>query len=128
MTAYVKRKANFVMLEADHGAISAEELTAAFNESIHYLSYCGIHTAARITAGNSIPFRNAMAVYDCFETAAESLYGKTEEIWVRLTDAELMIMADTAEALSLPGMPLPAVCSYADGQTVIRVQTGGDAQ
>ena len=68
-----------------------------------------------------------MAVYDCFEVAAEALYGNTEEIWVRLTDSELMIMADTEAPLPLPELPLPAVCSCEDGQTVIRVQTGGDA-
>lgn len=127
MTAYVKRKANFVMLEADQGAISAEELTAAIKESIHYLSYCGIHTAARITTEHSFSCEKAMAVYDCFEAAAEALCGNTEEIWVRLTDGELMIMADTEKAPALPEMPLPTVCSHEDGQTVIRVQTGGDA-
>ena len=31
MTAFVKRQANFVMLEADQGAITAVELTAALN-------------------------------------------------------------------------------------------------
>ena len=123
----IQQWANFVMLEADQGAISAEELTAALKESIHYLSYCGIHTAARITTESSFSCEKAMAVYDCFEAAAEALYGNTEEIWVRLTDGELMIMADTAEPLTLPELPLPAACSYEDGQTVIRVQTGGDA-
>ena len=96
-------------------------------ESIHYLSYSGIHTSARITTENSFSCEKAMAIYDCFEAAAEALYGNTEEIWVRLTDDELMIMADTEAPLTLPELPLPAACSYADGQTVIRVQTGGDA-
>ena len=128
MTAFVKRKANFVMLEADQGAISAEELTAAMNESFHYLSYCGIHTAARITIGSSMTCQEAMAIYDCFEAAAEALYGKTTEIWVRLMKTELMIMADTEEALTLPELPLPFTCRSEDGQTVIRVQTGGERQ
>ena len=128
ITAFVKRKANFVMLEADQGAITAVELTAALKESFHYLDYCGIHTAARITASRDFSCRNAMAVYDCFEAAAEALCGKTEELWLRLTDEELTVMADTKEPLMLPDLPLPASCTHEDGQTVIRVTIGGDAQ
>lgn len=126
ITAFVKRKANFVMLEADQGAITAVELSAAMKESFHYLDYCGIHTAARITASRDFSCRNAMAVYDCFEAVAEALYGKTEELWLRLTDEELTVMADTDEPLMLPELPLPASCIHEDGQTVLRVQIGGD--
>ena len=127
ITAFVKRKANFVMLEADQGAVTAVELTAALKESFHYLDYCGIHTAARITASRDFSCRDAMAVYDCFEAAAEALYGKTEELWLRLTDGELTVMADTEAPLMLPELPLPASCTHEDGQTVLRVQIGGDA-
>lgn len=128
MTAFVKRQANFVMLEADQGAITAVELTAALKESFHYMDYCGIHTAARITASRDFTCRNAMAVYECFEEAAEVLIGKTEELWLRLTDEELTVMADTEAPLMLPEQPLPVSCVCEDGQTVIRVQIGGDAK
>ena len=40
LTAYVKRKANFVMLEAEREEITGEELASALKESAHYLGYC----------------------------------------------------------------------------------------
>ena len=46
-----------------------------------------------IQAERSFPCRGAMAVYDCFEAACEALLGKTEAVFVRLRDGELLMMA-----------------------------------
>ena len=40
----------------------------------------------------------------------------------------MMLLTDAAQAPELPELPLPVSCSCEDGQTVIRVQIGGDAQ
>ena len=77
--------------------------------------------------GKDFSCSKAMAVYDCFEAAAEALYGYISELWVRLTDNELMLLADAGEPPELPALPLPVSCFNEDGQTVIRVQIGGDA-
>ena len=127
LTAYVKRKANFVMIEAERETMMIEELAAALQESAHYFGYCGLHATVSITAKSDFPCRTAMALYDSFETAAETLCGKTEELWLRLSDTELLMLADTEHPVTLPPLTLPAACDHADGQTVIRIAAGGDS-
>ena len=126
ITAYVKRKANFVMLNADHGHITPEELTVALKESLRFLNYCGIETDARITVSKDYSFDTATAVYDCFETAAEALCGSISELWMHLTEQEMLLLTDAVKAPELPELPLPVSCTSEDGQTVIRIRTGGD--
>ena len=133
LTAYVKRKANFVLVEAERGTVTAKELASAIEESAHYLNYCGMNAAADITAQRDFPCREAMAVYDCFEAVAEKMPGKTKEFFVRLKDDELLMMADLdgfSEGDELPvpdGLPLPFRRSFADGQLVLRSALGGEA-
>ena len=128
MLAYVKRKANFVMLNADHGSITPEEMTVALKESLRFLNYCGIETDVRITVAKDYSCEAATAVYDCFEAAAEALCGSITELWMRLTEHEMLLLTDAAQVPELPELPLPVSCVCEDGQTVIRVQIGGDAQ
>ena len=128
MTAYVKRKANFVMLHADHGSITPEEMAVALKESLRFLNYCGIETDARITVAKDYSCATATAIYDCFEAVAEALCGSISELWMRLTEQELLLLTDAAQVPELPELPLPVSCTCEDGQTVIRVQIGGDAQ
>ena len=126
MMAYVKRKANFVMLNADHGSITPDEMTVALKESLRFLNYCGVETDARITVSKDYSFSTATAVYDCFETAAESLCGNISELWMHLTEQEMLLLTDAVQAPELPELPLPVSCTSEDGQTVIRVRIGGD--
>ena len=67
-----------------------------------------------------------MALYDSFEAAAEALCGKTGELWLRLSDTELRMLADTEHPVVLPPLSLPASCGHEDGQTIIRIAAGGD--
>lgn len=126
MMAYVKRKANFVMLNADHGSITPDELTVALKESLRFLNYCGIETDARITLSKDYSCKTATAIYDCFETAAEALYGNISELWIHLTEKELLMLTNAEQAPELPHMPLPVSCTSEDDQTVIRIKIGGD--
>ena len=114
-------------MEAERESISAKELASALEESCHYLQYCGMHAAASVPARRDFPCREAMAVYDCFEAAAEALLGKTEEFFVRLQDDELLVMADCGELPKLSALALPARQSYAEGQMVLRAALGGEA-
>jgi hypothetical protein len=74
-----------------------------------------------------------MAVYDCFEAVCEELLGITSDVFVRLQDRELMIMADAeelpakVEGINLPVLPLPLRRSCEDGQLVLRFDLGGEA-
>ena len=131
LTAYVKRKANFVLVEAERRTVTAGELASALEESAHYLHYCGVNAMVDMKAERTFPCREAMAVYDCFEAASEALLGQAEDVFIRLRDHELLIMAETKDLSEstpeLSGLPLP-VCSFcADGQLTLRFALGGEA-
>ena len=128
VTAYVKRKANFVIVEAERETVTIEELASALQESAHYFGYCGMYTTISITAKSDFDSQTAMALYDSFEAAAEVICGETDELWMRLSDTELLMLADTAHPVTLPPLSLPASCHYEDGQTVIRISAGGDSR
>ena len=131
MTAYVKRRANFVLVEAERGTVSAKELAAALEESAHYFHYCGLNASMDARAEKPFPCREAMAVYDCFEAVAEALSGKTKDIFVCLKDHGLLIMADAGDlpegCPALAGLSLPVRRSIEDGQLTLRFFLGGEA-
>lgn len=127
MTAFVKRKANFVMLNAEHGSITPEELAVALKESAHYLRYCNMDASVNVTAQTDFSCSTAMAVYDCFEAVTELLCGTASELLVRVTETELLLLADAEQAPVLPELPLPFTCTAEDGQTTVRVRIGGAA-
>ena len=127
VTAYVKRRANFCMLEAERDTILAEELSSALRESVHYLRMCGLDAYADLHIEADCPCAEAVALYDCFEAVAESLLGKERAVLVRLTGAELRITADGDEAPAPPELPLPADITCEDGQLAFRFRRGGAA-
>ena len=126
MTVFVKRMSNFAMLEAEDGQLDANELGAALRESAHYLSYCGLHMTFDLRA-DRLSARDLMAAYDCFELLAEALIGKTEELWVRVTEDRLLLMADCTPPDLMPRTPLPVRVCAEDGQLVLTAAFGGDA-
>ena len=46
---------------------------------------------------------------------------------VRVTETELLILADAEQPPPIPELPLPFTCTAEDGQLTVRVQIGGDA-
>ena len=116
-----------MLVEAERGTITSGELASALEESAHYLRYCGMNAAVDIRAERAFPCREAMAVYGCFEGAAEALLGKTKDVFVRLWDHELLILADVGEgAADWSGLPLPVRSSWEDGQLALRFALGGE--
>ena len=129
LMAYVKRKANFVLVEAERETVSAKELAAALEESAHYLRYCGMNATTDVKARRVFPCREAMAVYDCFEAVAEALQGSTSEFFVCLQEHELLMMADCEGSFELPelsSLPVPVSQSYEDDQLTLRATLGGE--
>ena len=123
LMAYVKRMANFSLVEEERRFVSAKELASALEESAHYLRYCGMNTVVNITAERTFPCRQAMAIYESFEAAAEKLLGMAEDAFIRLQDHELMMMAEIGEKqpdLSGLDTPLPSDKAIEDGYLVLR--------
>ncbi len=126
LTAYVKRKANFVMLGAERDTVTAGELCAALQESAHYLSYCGLHTTISLAREENLPRAAAMAAYDSFALATETLLDLTGELWVRLSGRTLLLLADLDRVPPLPALPLPCTAACEDGQLRLQIDLGGD--
>ena len=128
LTAYVKRRANFVMLRAERNTVSAEELASAMRESAHYLKYCGIDASVDAGAERDFPCGEALTLYDGFEAVIEALQGRTGQLWVRLSDEELLFLADAEEPLQLPALSGKAQQRVEDGQLILRLRTGKEGE
>ena len=138
--SFVKRKANFVMLGAERDTVTCSELSAAIRESLFYLCYLGIETTLDAKAVRDFPWSEALGIYEAFCSILECLLDRTAEIWVRLSDHELIMMADTDQdidlaQIDLSGLPeggselkrnIRKTCE--DGQFTVRIRTGGGAE
>ena len=129
LNAYIKRRANFVLLSEERNAITAAEMKAALSESAVYLGYCGTAATVDSAAEQDIPFETAAAVLDTYEAAAEALLHRASYLWIRLRDGELRLIADCAELPALGGTPLPAEPGDEDGSAcwTVRWETEGGA-
>ena len=125
LTAYVKRKSNFVMIEAERDAITAGELEAAINESAHYFAYCGLSITLDRHTERDWPCREAMAVYDSLEAIFELLCGKTPDCFVRLEESGFLCLAEYDQIPELPEMPVPVSARVEDGQLFLTGKIGG---
>ena len=129
LNAYIKRRANFVLLSEERSGITAAEMRAALSESAVYLGYCGTAATVDCAAEKDIPFRAAAAVLDTYEAAAEALLGRASYLWIRLRDGELKMIADCAELPETGETPLAAEPGDEDGSAcwTIRWETEGGA-
>ena len=79
-----------------------------------------MNTVVDVRTEATFPCRQAMAAYDSFEAAVEELLGKTADLFVRLQDREMLIMAETSEIPELSGMRLPVRRILEDGHLILR--------
>ncbi len=123
--AYVKRKSNFVILEAERETISGMELVSALEETAHYLDYCGM--TVTVTAGGvkEMTCRAAIAAFDTVTAVLWTICEHGREAWVSLRDDQILIMADCPSEPAWPGLSLPAETEVEDGQLTMRIMTGG---
>ena len=126
LTAYVKRRTNFLLLRFERDHITAGELGSAIDETVHYLRYCSVDASFYAAAKRSFSPDEAIAVYDSFEILAEALCEHAEELWVCLRDHELYAAAGPGILPDLPPTPLRAACKMEDGQLVVHLPIGGD--
>lgn len=127
LTAYVKRKSNFVMVAAQRDAVSAEELAAAIRETAHYFRYCGLQVTLSSRTARDFSCREAMDLYDTVEAVLEVLCAGSADCLVRLEDACLTCMVDGETPPELPETPCPVSARAEDGQILLTVRLGGEA-
>ena len=127
LNAYIKRRANFVLLSEERSGITAAEMRAALSESAVYLGYCGTAATVDCEAEKDIPFTTAAAVLDTYEAAAEALLGRASYLWIRLRDGELKMIADCAELPETGETPLAAEPGEEDGSACWTIRWEGGA-
>ena len=128
LTAYVKRKSNFVIVAAQRDAVTAEELAAAIRETAHYFNYCGLQVTLSNRTARDFSCREAMDLYDTVEALLEALCAGNADCLVHLEDACLTCMVDGEELPALPETPCPVSARAEDGQILLTVKLGGEAQ
>ena len=98
ISAYVKRRANLLLLGEEKAMISARELESCLRESLDNLRLCGVITYLDCTFEGQADVGQIIAAYDLFEDVTEKLLG------------QMSAMVVTAE--------------YADGTLRMRIQAG----
>ena len=122
--AYVKRRMNFVLTASERETVSAEELHLALEESLRFLTKCGIDASAERKTGRRFTYREAVALYDSFQLLAESLLDNARALFVSLSDDALRLMAECPPPEALPETPAAVEAEYEGGQLYLTVRAG----
>lgn len=98
ISAYIKRRANLVLLSEDQTEISARELESCLRESLSNLQLCGVMTHLTCSCDGNASVQQIISLYDFFEDVLEALL------------TQLTAMAVFAE--------------YKDSSILLRIQAG----
>lgn len=98
ISAYIKRRANLVLLSEDQTEISARELESCLRESLSNLQLCGVMTHLTCSCDGNVSVQQIISLYDFFEDVLEALL------------TQLTAMAVFAE--------------YKDSSILLRIQAG----
>ena len=115
-------------MAAQRDAVTAEELAAAIRETAHYFNYCGLQVTLSNRTARDFSCREAMDLYDTVEALLEALCAGNADCLVHLEDACLTCMVDGEELPALPETPCPVSARAEDGQILLTVKLGGEAQ
>lgn len=110
LTAYVKRKTNFVLAAKEQEMLqdnkeetasfpeqrffSAAELFLALDESARFLDFCGIPTNVAQGTKALFSYAEVMALYDTFEAVIENLLELAKGLVVMLGDGFIRLLPD----------------------------------
>ena len=98
ISAYIKRRANLILLGEEKATVAARELESCLRESLDNLRLCGVITYLDCHCDGQAAVEQIVAMYDLFENVTEALQSK------------LSAMVVTA--------------SYTDGVLRMRIQAG----
>ena len=73
ISAYIKRRANLVLLSEDQTEISARELESCLRESLSNLQLCGVMTHLDCSCDGNASVQQIISLYDFFEDVLEAL-------------------------------------------------------
>ena len=136
ISAYIKRRANLILLGEEKTTVSARELESCLRESLDNLRLCGVITYLDCHCEGPAAVKQIIAVYDLFEEVTEMLLGQLSAMMVTAEYAEnvlrLRIQAGCREAIaSLPAFTLnggTVTCAAQDEDLIIEAIGQGGAK
>ena len=136
ISAYIKRRANLILLGEEKAAVSARELESCLRESLDNLRLCGVITYLDCCCEGQASVKQIIAMYDLFEEVTEKLLGQLSAMMVTAEYAEntlrLRIQAGCKAALStLPTFTLnggTVSCDAQDEDLIIEAMAKGGVQ
>ena len=121
ISAYIKRRANLILLGEEKTAVSARELESCLRESLDNLRLCGVITYLDCTFEGQADVGQIITAYDLFEDVTEKLLGQLSAMVVTADYADgtlrMRIQAGCKDAVAV----LPAF-SIADGKVTCDAQ------
>lgn len=121
ISAYIKRRANLILLGEEKNAVSARELESCLRESLDNLRLCGVITYLECRCEGHADVGQIIAAYDLFEDVTEKLLGQLSAMVVSAEYADgtlrMRIQAGCKEAVTA----VPAF-SVADGKVTCDAQ------
>ncbi|MBR6570197.1 MAG: hypothetical protein IKK75_07060, partial [Clostridia bacterium] len=137
ISAYIKRRANLILLGEEKAEISARELELCLRESLDNLRLCGVITYLDCHCDGQAAVKQIIAVYDLFESVIEQQLDQLSAMMVTAESAEgsihLRIQAGCKTAVdALPSFTLTGGsvrCEVQDEDLIIEAVLGqGGAQ
>ena len=136
ISAYIKRRANLLLLGEEKNSASARELESCLRESLDNLRLCGVITYLDCRCEGQLAVKQIIVLYDLFEEVTEKLLDQLSAMMVTAEYAEntlrLRIQAGCKEALSvLPTFTLSdgtVTCDAQDEDLIIEAMLQGGVQ
>ncbi len=127
---YIKRRDNLILVGAQRGTVSAQELQLCFNESVESLNLYGVTCKARIVSDRSFSIEQATKIYDLFEAVIETGLESLESLLISVEcgdGIEVNLCVSCTELLDGLKKHFPALIwtQDEDGLQYITVQTSG---
>ena len=136
ISAYIKRRANLILLGEEKTTVSARELESCLRESLDNLRLCGVITYLDCRLDGQAAVKQIIAVYDLFEEAVETLLGQLSAMVVTAEytqgSVQLRIQAGCKEKIkTLPAFTFTGgsvTCEAQDEDLIIQATVQGGAQ
>lgn len=116
ISAYIKRRANLLLLGEEKAAASARELESCLRESLDNLRLCGAITYLDCRCNGQAAVQRIIAVYDLFETVVEGLLGQLSAMVVTAECSQGIIHMRIQAGCKGTNPAVPEI--YLDGGTV----------
>ena len=135
ISAYIKRRANLILIGEEKASVSARELESCLRESLDNLRLCGVITYLDCRCEGQAAVKQIIAVYDLFEGVTEKLLGQLSAMMVTAEytgeSLRLRIQAGCKETVTvLPSFTLnggTVTCEVQDEDLIIEatLEQGG---